>query len=186
MDFMEVINNRRSVRAYKPDPVEKDKIQRVIDAAVKAPTGMNAQPWAFGVIQDQATLASISEQAKAFLLSKADEWAWLAPYKDYFADPDYSIFYHAPALVVIYSTGKGPVAQVDCTLAAENLMLAACEAGLGTCWIGFATEIVNAPELKKQMGVPDDYAVIAPIILGYPNGPIPAPDKNPPEVIYWK
>jgi nitroreductase len=186
MELMEAIKARRSVRAYKPDAVVREKIEKILDAAVNAPTGMNQQPWAFGVIQDKAVLHDYSEATKAFLLSKIDEWTWLAGYADYFANPEYSVFYQAPALIVIYAKNPTPLAQTDCTLAAENLMLAARDLGLGSCWIGFSTWVLDSPDVKKQMGVPEDYKVVAPIIVGYPAGDIPAPEKNPPEVMYWK
>lgn len=186
MEFMDVINARRSTREYQARPVEREKIERIIEAAVKAPSAMNKQPWAFGVITDPAVLRDYSERAKAFLLSKTDEWAWLAPYKHYFEDPNYNVFYNAPALVVIYSTDPMPVAGIDCALAAENLMLAACDQGLGSCWIGFSRDVMNSPEVKKELGVPEEYSVAAPIIVGYPAGPVDAPEKKPPVVVYWK
>ena len=186
MELMEAIKARRSVRTYKPDAVEREKIEKIIGAAVKAPTGMNQQSWAFGVMQDKARLHGYSEAVKAFLLGKVDEWTWLAPYAEHFANPEYNVFYYAPALVVIYAKNPSPIAQIDCTLAAENLMLAACDLGLGSCWIGFATWVLDQPDVKKQLGVPEDYTVVAPIIVGYPAGDIPVPEKNPPEVMYWK
>ncbi len=186
MELMDVINARRSVRAYKPDAVEKSKIEKIIAAAVQAPTGMNQQPWVFGVIQDAAVLDDYSERTRQFLLSKVGEWEWLAGYADYFANPEFNVFYHAPALVVIYAKNASPLATTDCTLAAENMMLAACELGLGSCWIGFSAFVLNTPEVKRELGIPEGYVAVAPIIVGYPAGPIPAPEKNPPEVMYWK
>lgn len=186
MELMEAIETRRSVRAYKSQPVEEEKIRRLLHAAVQAPSGMNAQPWAFGVIQDGTRLKEYSEGVKKLLLSKVNEWTWLDRYVEYFRDPNYDIFYNAPALVVIYSKNPTPLSGIDCTLAAENLMLAACGMGLGTCWIGFATELLNQPEVKKDLGVPEEYSTVAPIIVGYPDGPIPEREKNPPEIVYWR
>ena len=68
--------------------------------------------------------------------------------------PDFHIFYHAPVLILISVIGEGPWIVEDCSLAAENLMLAAYAEGLGTCWIGFAQGFLNTPEGKKVLGLP--------------------------------
>lgn len=186
MELMEAIKTRRSVRSYKPDAVDRQSIDRLLDAAVHAPSGMNIQPWAFGVIQDTETLKDYSERIKAFLLGNVDAMPWLAQYQDFFNAPNYHVFYNAPTLIVIYAKATNPISQIDCTLAAENLMLAACDMGMGTCWIGFANDFLNQAEIKRELGVPEEYSVVAPIIVGYPDGPIPPRERNAAEVIYWK
>ena len=186
MELMEAIKARRSVRAYKPDQVEREKIEKILQAAVMAPTGMNDQPWAFGVIQDTALLADYDERVKKFMLDGIEEMPWIKQYEEYFRNPDYHVFYQAPTLVVIYAKNASPVAQIDCSLAAENLMLAAYDLGLGTCWMGFAQMLLNTPELKKEMGILEEYQVAAPIIVGYPASETPAREKYPPEVVFWK
>ena len=186
MELMQAIEKRRSVRAYKPDPVEQAKIQAIMNAAVMAPTGMNAQAWAFGIIEDAALLEDINRRVKVFLLSKLDEWPWLTRYEEHFRNPESSIFYKAPAVVIIYAKNDSQVAQIDCCLAAENLMLAATDLGLGTCWMGFASFVLTTPEANKELGVPEGYMAIAPIAVGYPADESPVPEKNPPEVIFRK
>lgn len=186
MNLMEAINARRSVRSYKPDMVDRETIKHLLHAAVQAPSGMNTQPWAFGIIEDAQRLSDYSGRIKAILLDSIEQMPWLAQYKGYFADPGSSIFYHAPTLVVIYTKTPDPISQVDCTLAAENLMLAACDMGLGTCWIGFSNAFLNMPEVKRELGVHEDYTVVAPIIVGHPEGPIPVVEKSEAEVLFWK
>lgn len=186
MELMKAIEARRSVRAYKPDQVEKEKIEKILHAAVMAPTGMNAQPWAFGIIQNKAKLDDLDERSKQFMLDSMEAQPWVRQYEENFRDPNYHVFYGAPALVVIYTKNASPISRIDCCLAAENLMLAACDLGLGTCWIGFSHGLLDQPELKQELGVPEEYQVAAPIIVGYPAGETPAREKNPPEVAYWK
>jgi nitroreductase len=94
--------------------------------------------------------------------------------------PDFHIFYRAPVLILISATGQGPWIVEDCSLAAENLMLAAYSAGLGTCWIGFAQSFLNTPEGKKILSLPPACVSIAPIIVGRPKAfPAQAPRKEP-------
>lgn len=98
-------------------------------------------------------------------------------------NPDFNIFYHAPALIVI-SAPDGPWIVEDCALAAENLMLAACAAGLGTCWIGFAQGWLATAEGKSVLKLLDGLVPVAPIIVGYPKDGIPAVPRKP-AVIDW-
>jgi len=184
MELMEVIKNRRSVREYTSAPLDRETIEKLLEAAVHAPSGMNIQNWAFGVITDPARLKDYSDKVKAELMKHVDEWEWLSRYKEMISDPNYHVFYHAPALVVIYSKSFGTLGEINCCLAAENLMLAACDMGLGTCWIGFATELLNQPEMKKELGVPEEYTAVAPIIVGHPAGDVPEVPRNAPEVLF--
>ena len=184
MELMQAIETRRSFRKYRPDTVGDDKIRRLLHAAVQAPTGMNDQPWAFGIIEGQEVLGKYNERVKAFLLSKVDEWPWLAGFQERFRDRQYNVFHGAPVLIVIYAKNDSSVSQIDCCLAAENLMLAACDMGLGTCWIGLASWTLNEVETKRELGVPEEYVAIAPIIVGYPDGEAPPRERKGPEVLY--
>lgn len=185
MELMEAIMKRRSTRKFAATPVSKDDVMKLLNAAVHAPNGMNVQNWAFGVITDAGKLRAYSDRVKSELLKHIDEWDWLTGYKDILSDPDYNVFYKAPALLVIYEKPFGPVAQINCCLAAENLMLAACDMGLGTCWIGFATELFNLADLKQELGVPAEYSAVAPIIVGYSAETMPDVPRNAPEVMFW-
>jgi nitroreductase len=186
MDMLEVIYARRSVRAYAQTPVDRSLIEELLACAVQAPTGMNTQPWAFGVVQGSETLRAYADRAKKMLLEMFGEADWFARYKQRVEQPDYSVFHNAPALVAIYAKSAASGAKTDCCLAAENLMLSACAKGLGTCWIGFSTAFFQASETKKELGVPEDCEIVAPIVLGYAAGPAPAVEKGPPEVLFWK
>ncbi|OPZ82708.1 MAG: 5,6-dimethylbenzimidazole synthase [bacterium ADurb.Bin429] len=186
MNVSEAIATRRSVRAYAARPVERAVIEDLLSAAALAPSAMNTQPWAFGVIQDAARLQAYSDSTKAALLTTITPGSPLERYREMLTDPEYHIFYHAPALVVIYGTPASPCPQNDCSLAAMTLMLAAWEQGLASCWIGFALSVFNDPTIKAELGVPTDYTAVAPLILGYPASETPVPEKNPPAILFWE
>lgn len=176
-----------ALRAYQDKPVDRGLIEQLIDAAVQAPSGMNTQPWAFAVIQDRETLKDLSDRTKAFLLASQDKFPWVAGYREPLSNPDFHIFYNAPALVIVCAKpGSGELGRVDCTLAAENLMLMGRELGLGTCWIGFAGIYLCDPEASKRFGIPEGYEAIAPIIVGYPVEGFARMEKNAPEIVLWK
>lgn len=186
MKLSDAIPNRRSVRNYTPRKVEKELVEQLLNAAVQAPSASNSQPWAFAVIQDEKLLKEYSDRAKQYLLTVIDRQPALEKYRAMLANPEFNIFYNAGTLIIIYSRPEGPSPQNDCALAAQNLMLAACGLGLGTCWIGFAKTLLDLPELKREAGVPPEYTAVAPIIVGYPQGRIPQLKKDPPQIIYWK
>jgi nitroreductase len=182
VDINTAIFGRRSVRDYTAQPVDPQMIRGLIDAAVHAPNAVNQQPWTFVVVRDQTVLARISDDAKRHMLATMPP----SPHSEYFrsrlSNPDFHIFYHAPVLILISAMEQGPWIVEDCALAAENLMLAAYAAGLGTCWIGFAQGFLNTPDGKRALDLPAAWVSVAPIIVGYPKTAAPAAPRKEPEV----
>lgn len=95
MELKQAVYRRRAVRQYASDPVEKETLLRLIDAAIQAPSAVNEQPWHFTVVRDRALLARISREARAHL-SRTSPAAWASPHsQDMLTDADFDIFYHA-------------------------------------------------------------------------------------------
>ena len=182
MGLDEVIMGRRSVRSYTRAPVDQASIARLIDAATHAPSAMNEQPWSFTVVRDQKVLDRISGQAKVHLLESLMADPNGDRLRTQLLAPEFQIFYHAPVLIVICATKPGSWVVEDCALAAENLMLAAYAAGLGSCWIGLAQSYLQTAQGKSALGVPEPWVPAAPIIVGHPATPVPPVPRNPPEV----
>jgi nitroreductase len=156
---------------------------------------MHLEPWRFVVIQDAATLKRLSDIAKGHWTAEAEHFRRLHAhdlteteigFAERFAAPDFNIFYDASTLVVICAKSLGPFVAADCWLAAENLMLAACALGLGTCCIGSAAPVLNLDSVKAELGIPDDVTAITPIIVGVPSGEQPPAARHEPQVIYWR
>lgn len=131
MNVIEAIHARRAVRAYSSRTVDEATVRSLLLAAVHAPTAMNEQSWVFAVVQNREQLARLSDRAKAMLLDQASPDSKTRQYNSRLQDPEFNIFYDASTLVVIGSRQRGTYTDADCWLAAENLMLAACDAGLG-------------------------------------------------------
>ena len=186
MDLNSALYDRRSVRSFTPEAVSKEMIDKLITAAVQAPSAMNSQPWAFSVIQDSNLLRQISSDSKAHLLSTIKEKPYLEVYRSAFTNPDFDIFYNTSTLLTIYAKPEGPNPANDCAIAAQNVMLMAHSLGLGTCWIGFARVFLNLPEVKEQLNVPPDYTIIAPLIVGHPTKRIGPMAKKEPQLLFWK
>ena len=188
MSAMDAIHHRRAVRDYAPQKIDQAVIRMLLDAAVHAPTAIHEEPWAFAIIQDQALLKRLSDNVKELLVSGADPIHPLlrGHGAGRFTSPEFNAFYNAGTLIVIYGKPLGPFVVADCWLAGENLMLAACANGLGTCPIGLAVAALNTPRWKGELGVPAEMTAIAPIIVGLPAGETPPVPRKPPEILSWK
>jgi nitroreductase len=182
MDINTAIFGRRSVREYTAQPVDPQIVNSLIDAAVHAPNAVNQQPWAFTVVLDQAVLARISDHAKRHMLATMPPSSHSDYFRSRLSNPSFHIFYHAPVLIIISAIEQAPWIVEDCALAAENLMLAAYAAGLGTCWIGFAQSFLNTPEGKSALDLPADWVSVAPIIVGHPKTAASAVPRRDPTV----
>ena len=176
MDLNSAITGRRAVREYIDQPVDVKLIRILIDAAIQAPSAVNQQPWTFMIVRDQDALDGISLKAKSHMLATLSSNAHSDHLRPHLTDPNFHIFYHAPVLILISANAQGPWIIEDCSLAAENLMLAAYAAGLGSCWIGFAQGFLNTPEGKAVLNIPSAWVPVAPIIVGYPKT---IPDRVP-------
>jgi nitroreductase len=173
------ILKRRSVRAYRPDPIEKSDLDLMLEAARHAPSAMNQQPWHFTVIRNPELLGKLEEHCKsAFLESKVEALREIAKQEGF------SVFYHAPMLVIISGDPSALAAQYDCTLATENMLLAATSLGIGSCWMN-AVMMLHATEKGKaifrELGIafPEGHQPYAAAAFGYPAEPWPeTPPKN--------
>jgi nitroreductase len=182
LTIFETLLARRSVRSYLEKKVDKVIISALLQAAVRAPTAIHQEPWAFVIVQDKEVLHDLSDRAKPIFLAEARHHSEIYSYEDLdiFDSPDFNIFYDANTLILICGNTATPFVSADCWLAAENLILAACAMGLGTCIIGSALPALNTPEVKMHLHIPNEFSVVVPIIAGYPNDAIaPAVRKNP-------
>lgn len=182
----DVIFMRRSVRSYKSMRLDHETIESLLHAAIKAPTAMHQEPWRFVVIQDQSLLNQISTIAKPLFERSLHSAGHARAHTDHdFSDPKFNIFYGADTLIVIVAQESGHFVEADCWLAAENMMLAATEMGLGTCVIGSAIMALNTPDMRERLKIPSGYAAIAPIIVGVPSGVTAATARKDPIVLSW-
>ena len=149
MSFLELAQKRYSVRSYKDQPVEQDKILQVLEAARTAPSAVNYQPWHFIVAVEEEVKDKISE-------AYPRDW-----------------FRQAPVIIVACgdhdqswkrNDGKDHC-DVDVAIAVDHLTLAAADLGLGTCWVC----AFDAEKVHSALELPDNLEVIALIPLGYPN-----------------
>jgi nitroreductase len=170
------------VREFTSQPADEKTIRRLIDAAVLAPNAVNKQPWTFTVVRDQALLDQISRAAKSQMLATMPADAHWNHFNPMLNDPNFHIFHNAPALILIAARSPGPWIVEDCALAAQNFMLAAYAAGLGSCWIGFAQSFLNSPEGKRIAGLAAACVPVAPIIVGRAKSAASSVERKTPDI----
>jgi nitroreductase len=181
MEFTEVVRGRRAVRKYRSTPVSVDQLRELIELAVWAPSAMNRQPWGFAVIDDAVRIEECAASAKQYYLAHEEV---TNDVRALLEDPAHNIFHHAPALVLVLAKSDAEQAREDCCLAAQTLMLAARNAGLGSCWVGFSRPWLNLPETRAAFKLPQHCRVVAPIVVGYPVEWPPVHGRTPAE-IHW-
>ena len=184
MELSEAIRTRRSVRTYTAETIRPATISRLIDAAVQAPSAVNAQPWLFTVIREKALLDRISTESKRHMLALIDAGSIAEGFREHLANPEFHIFYHAPALILISAKPEHGWAAENASLAAAHLMLAATAEGLGTCWIGFAQRWLETEAGKRAVEIGPEYHPVAPIIVGHSKEAAPPVPRKAP-TIHW-
>jgi nitroreductase len=131
---IEAIKSRRAIRSYEDKPVSESAIQTMLEAATYAPSAINVQPWKFTIVTNKAEMKRLSDIAKPMLVRMLPDVGdeGLVGLKKRLSDPNYNIFYNAPLLIFV-SGLKSPYAVYDCSMAAQNMMLAAYTLGVGSC-----------------------------------------------------
>ena len=184
MTVLESIRDRRSVRSFTKQEIPAKLIDRLLELGTRAATGSGQQPWGFVIITDQAELKQLSDDTKKYLREHLDQYPYFRQYLDWLKDEHYHIFYEAPCLLMIYGNSASHWYVYDCTLAAGNIMLAAGEYGLGTCWIGFAEQVCDTPAWKEKYHVPANYNLVCPMVIGYPKERLTPSNRKPAQIFF--
>ena len=161
MEALQVLKQRRSVRAYRDEQITEDQLSAILEAGTYAPTGMGRQSPVMVVVQDKALIERLSRMNAAVMGMDGDP------------------FYGAPTVVIVF--GNPNVAMTwleDGALVMGNLLNAAYAVGVDSCWIHRAKQMFETEEGKELMrawGVPEGCVGIGNCILGYAKNPLPAP-----------
>lgn len=187
-DTIEIIKSRRCVREYKEEQISDSDIKFLIDCAGYAPSGLNMQPWGFLVIQNKDVMKRLSEIGKKSMIPILEQFKdtsnAAADYLAFLKKESSDMFYDAPVLVIILGKKNAPTAVYDCAMAAQTMTLAAHYIGIGSCWIGGVQRALVDDKLMKELGAPDGYIIVAPLIFGYPKNKTEMPDRREPEVVW--
>lgn len=158
---LELLKKRASVRQYQARPVEREKLEAIIDTARLAPTARNEQPWEFVVVTD--------EGKKAEIASLTDYGRFIAK---------------AGACVAVFCRETKYYLE-DGSAATTYILLAATELGLGACWIA-GDKKGYTEDIRKALGVPSEYKLVSLVALGYPGEHQPKPKRELNTVLHWE
>ena len=164
-NVLEEMKTRRSIRKFKPDAIPQEILDQIIEAGTYAANGRGAQNVIIIQVTNKEKRDEISKKNAEIMGSEGDP------------------FYGAPAMLIVLGKKDWPTHVYDGSLVMGNLMLAAHDLGIGSCWIHRAKEEFELPEgreILKQLGIEGDYEGIGHCILGYADTPEPqaAPRKE--------
>lgn len=169
-ETLKVLEQRRSCRAYKPELIEEEKLQAILRAGTYAATGMGKQSPIILAVTDKATRDRLSELNAAVMGSTADP------------------FYGAPELLVVLANKAVPTYLYDGSLVMGNLMNAAADLGVDSCWIHRAKQVFETEEgkqLLRKLGIEGEYEGIGNLILGYAAAPAKAAAPRKENYVYY-
>lgn len=174
MEFKEIISRRRSTRKFLAMTVEREKLQRILDAALVAPTSRNTRSTRFFVVQDKATLERMSQM------------------RDYGS----AFMKDAAAAIVVAGDRQTTDLWIDnCAIAATTIQLAVVDEGLASCWVHVNDRpcLKDEPEgakaddyLRSLLDIPAHYGILCAVALGYSDyEPKPLPEYEGEERVKW-
>lgn len=157
---VETIMTRRSVRQYKPQAVEREKMQTIVECGINAPNAMNKQPWEVRVVDNADYINGVTELYKKANPKAAEDPAFK------------NMFRNAPTVVFIGHDTKSESSPFDCGLLAENMMISAWSMGIGSCCLGSPARFMKTPEAAEylqKLGFSEGYELLYCIGFGYPD-----------------
>jgi len=201
LDVIEAITTRKSIRGYKPDPVPKEVLEEILEAAIRAPSGMNTQPWEFTVIAGEVIEQIRQANVEKFNSGESPQQEVVrGGYPDHYRERQVALavqlfqlmgiaredrekrmdwarrgfrFFDAPAAIIIsLDRSLGEAAQFDIGAISQTIALAALNYGLGTCIMGQG--IMYPDVIRKFTGIPESKWLSICLTIGYPDWDFPA------------
>lgn len=200
--FFDLVGNVRAIRRLKPDPVPEELLRKVLDAGVKAPSGMNTQPWAFLVIRDPDAKKWFGDRYRAAIESRFGRMKIADDQTSSFARQMRAVRYQMehmhefPLLMLVCGlrdwpfrvpkedrVGKAPPNYGAIYPCVQNILLACRSVGLGAALT--TMHQVFEDELQERFGIPEEYGVVVTMPIGYPMGKFGPVQRKPAEEVTY-
>ena len=185
MDILEFIKSRRSTRKFKNIAVEREKLEKVLEAGRYAPSGGNCQTVHFIVVRNQEVLSKLAELVQQeFALMEETPGMYKSIVNSIRASKKggYIFHYAAPVLIVVANQKDYGNNIADCSCALENMMLMANAMDLGSCWINQLKWLNENPTLLsylRELGLKEEERVYGALAIGYADTASGIPDREP-------
>lgn len=170
-----LIRSRRSFRHFVQEPVDEAVLEKIMETASYAPTGVNARQRRFTLVNDPKVLAEFRDRSCRALVERAEylpgEISWMANAAGAWLEKGRDvIFRNAPCLVAVTSGPDGSTNQADCLIALSYLDLVAQSHGLGSLWVGMVQYVLEfIPEARRWLNIPENHALGYCMLLGKPS-----------------
>ncbi len=165
MELIEGLMTRRSIRHFTPDAVPEEFVEKILRAAMQAPSAANAQPWHYVVINDRLMLEKVTE-----------------------FHPAAESLHEAPMAILVCGDSqleKRPDRWMqDCSAATQNMLLAAHGLGLGAVWLGIHPDPIRIDNMRLLLGLPEHVHPLSLVAIGYPGRVLGRVDRFRPERIH--
>tara|TARA_Y100000310_G_scaffold318480_1_gene372627 strand:+ start:17638 stop:18198 length:561 start_codon:yes stop_codon:yes gene_type:complete len=179
-EAIKTIKERRSVRAYKDKPIEKEKIDEILECGLMAPNARHLQPWKFIVLQNKELIKEIAKRIQDKVIDNQRYYF----VKERAQTKEDAIFYSVPLVIFILGDKTNHWSKIDCSLAAENMMLAAKSLGIASCPIGMARFVKEEKDIIEKLKFPENYELIITLVFGYADEE-PEPKERNKDVVKW-
>ena len=174
METLLALKNRRSIRKYKKEQIKDEELDKVLEAGMYAPTARGTQSPLIIAVQNKEDIALIDKLSFQIML------------KGMGINRDGTAYYGAPTIILVFYTKRAMndyTGIIDASSACTNMLNAAYDLGLGSCWIHRCKEVFETKEgqdLLKKWGINEEVTGVASIALGYPDQEYPSPRERRP------
>jgi nitroreductase len=182
-EVLQCIHERRSTRRFTDKQISPEQLDALLDAAIWAPSGGNSQSWLFTAIQKKDVLLHLNELVREGFQHwiPDDDYPGKLAIKEYSQKADYNFYREAPTLIIASNQPNYENAMADCSLALENIFLAAQSMGLGSCYINQLHWLRDDPDVRAylfELGIPKEHTICSSAVIGFIAAESPAPTRK--------
>ncbi len=183
-EVLNCIHTRRSVRSFQQKQIKDEELAILLDAAIWAPSGGNNQKWLFTAVQNQSHLLKLNELVRDGFQTwiPDDDYPGKKAAKAFARKEIFNFYYHAPTIIIASYIPNHENAMADCSLAMENIFLAAQSMKIGTCYLNYLHWLRNDTTIRDYLtnfGIPKEHTICSSAAIGYIDHLSPAPARKP-------